>query len=156
MFSRVLLVNTCEREDLRASQILYRNLRSRIHVLSVDVCKWPETLHELRDIVGRCSVVISSRMSTAIVAKSCGVPVVGVSWDKKILGFFELVGMQDFCVAYENCSAEWLMVSLETISAADGIQESDTESFSAELNGLSDYMPRAIRHEYGSIIVPQI
>ena len=74
---------------------------------------WPgdfvncKSVEELCDVVTKCDIVIATRMHAGIVAKSYNIPIIGINWDKKISGFYQMIGLKDWYVDYSTCSAEW-------------------------------------------------
>jgi polysaccharide pyruvyl transferase WcaK-like protein len=53
-------------------------------------------------VTGRLDLVLGSRMHPAILAAGMGTPVVGLSYNPKFAGFFQLIGRKDLCLPIDD------------------------------------------------------
>jgi polysaccharide pyruvyl transferase WcaK-like protein len=77
-------------------------------------------------VAGRLSLMISARMHPLIFAASMGVPVVGLAYNDKFNGVFQLLGRPDQLLELQNWSAElregWLEPAVQAaLGSGDGL-----------------------------------
>ncbi|WP_195909673.1 polysaccharide pyruvyl transferase family protein [Rhizobium tubonense] len=64
----------------------------------VELAERPRTPEELIDILTSTSVILAHRLHACIAAYSLAIPHVGLGWDKKVQGFFQSVGREEYFV----------------------------------------------------------
>jgi len=76
-----------------ALQALPPSKRKQVHL----VCTACDA-HQLKGLIGRCSLLIGSRMHACIAALSQGVPAIGVSYSPKFSGLYRALGLEELVV----------------------------------------------------------
>ncbi len=90
---RIALFST-ELNDMAGVKYVYSETCSRTNVFM----ERTEELDELKSLYDRSRVVIGTRMHSLIIAYSCKVPVVGLSWSEKVSSFFEIIDQPTRCI----------------------------------------------------------
>ncbi|GAB3716088.1 polysaccharide pyruvyl transferase family protein [Mariniluteicoccus flavus] len=94
-------------------------------------------LQSLLDLYSQSDAVVAGRMHSLIVAFTQGLPIVGLSWQRKVSAFFSLLDRQDQMVDYMTGSLASLDSKLEAALAAPD-RFSITSSDRARLQSLHD------------------
>ncbi len=120
---RVVLFCNGAREDQRfAERILGSVVRHRAVDRDVlDIARRPATPGDLVDIISSMDVILAHRLHACIAAYALGIPHVGLSWDKKVEGFFNSVGREDYLVKDATLSPVFV-ASLVRAADRDGIE----------------------------------
>jgi polysaccharide pyruvyl transferase WcaK-like protein len=82
------------------------------------LCKVPESaieVEEMLDAFGEVDVLISTRLHPVIIGALCGVPAIGVSYDRKCDYFFELLEMKQDLFALAGFAAANVNARLDEI-----------------------------------------
>jgi polysaccharide pyruvyl transferase WcaK-like protein len=139
-FKRVILFNTGGAADVRASEFLYSQVKPRLSNVDVKVCRKMESLGELCYLFSQCDVVIGSRLHSGIIAKSYDIPIIGIDWDKKVAGFYEMTDLKEFCFDYKTFDVEMLINALEKIKDRNFHQDTNVVGHISELKRLPSYI----------------
>jgi polysaccharide pyruvyl transferase WcaK-like protein len=75
-----------------------------------------------KGLLGQASLVISARMHPLILAAGMGVPFVGLSYNRKFDGLYELLGLTARSLPLDQCPDTWGMTTL--VAAAEAALES--------------------------------
>ncbi|WP_163850752.1 polysaccharide pyruvyl transferase family protein [Pseudooceanicola aestuarii] len=73
----------------------------------------PTTPRALAHLIARCDAVVAHRLHACIVAHSYGLPVLGLSWDKKLAGFLDQAGAGDHLVTEAGATGASIAPRLE-------------------------------------------
>jgi colanic acid/amylovoran biosynthesis protein len=84
----------------------HREEARMIHVQSVD---------EYKLILGQLDMLVSSKMHPAVLATSSNVPALYVVYDHKQTGFFEQLGLLDYCLDITAVSSDSLIRKMENL-----------------------------------------
>ena len=104
---------------------VYSNILGKLKNLEVLITDRLGNLYSLCNVINKCDVVIGTRMHSCVIAKSYDVPIIGISWDKKIDGFFEMIGLGDFCLGLDEFNSSSILDRLKRIKENSFIQQSD-------------------------------
>ena len=72
---------------------------------------------ELCAIMSRCELVVGTRLHMLIFAASCGVPMIGVSYDPKIDAFLDYIGQREYCFDIRTIAKGELLEAAERVIA---------------------------------------
>jgi len=119
-FDGILLFSTGDHDDLKACYLMYdmiinanrNDLSKKISIVPQQSC-----LKGFIDEITQCAVVISTRLHAAIIPLSYGIPVISISHDSKIDGFFRFLNMEKFNLDIKDATATSLLVCLKEIEA---------------------------------------
>jgi polysaccharide pyruvyl transferase WcaK-like protein len=89
--------------------------KDRVKVVNVD------TFEEFKKILGRCSLVVSSRMHSSVAAVLEEVPTVCIAYDQKQIGFFQQLELTECLVSMSELSTEGLLKKI--IEVHDNTEE---------------------------------
>jgi polysaccharide pyruvyl transferase WcaK-like protein len=76
---------------------------------------YPESVNDLIDIICTCDSLVGTRMHSMIIALSQHIPVVGLTWDKKINSLFDKIGMQDSLYSIEPIDIDGITKTVSKI-----------------------------------------
>ncbi len=139
-FKRVILFNTGGSADTHAGKFLHSQVKPRLSNVDVRVCRKMESLGELCHVVSQCDVVIGARLHSSIIAKSYGVPIIGIDWDKKVAEFYEMLNLTDFCFDYRTLDVEMIINALAKIKARNFHQDTNVAGHISEFKRLPSYI----------------
>ncbi len=139
-FKQVILFNTGGSVDTRAGKFLYSQVKARLSNIDVRVCRKMESLEELCHVVSQCDVIIGSRLHSSVIAKSYDIPIIGIDWDKKVAGFYEMIDLKEFCFDYKTFDVEMLINALEKIKAHNLHQDTNVAGHISEFKRLPSYI----------------
>jgi len=117
-FDEIVLFSTGDREDLIACYSLYNTfaLTSNNHLAEkISIVARHSRLQAFIKEISQCSVVISTRLHSAIIPMSYGIPAICISYDPKATGFFKFLGMNRFQSDIVDIDVNWLLECLKTI-----------------------------------------
>jgi len=86
-------------EDMR-NRLALSGFADRCHVAD-----WTADVASFCSDVASCELLVASRMHSAVLALSQGVPVVGIAYEEKMFGLLELFGLDEHCVPIETPDA---------------------------------------------------
>ena len=95
---RVKIFPMYKGNDYRFCREICRKAKNACEVVLVN----PWRVKEIYDIFCNASAVIGMRLHSIIIAKSCGVPVVGISYDPKVAGLFKNDNTTQWCIDFEE------------------------------------------------------
>jgi polysaccharide pyruvyl transferase WcaK-like protein len=124
-FQRIILFNTGQYDDMRTSLNVYSKVVGKLKNLEILITDRLKNLYSLCSVINNCDIVIGTRMHSCVIAKSYDVPIIGISWDKKIDGFFEMIGLGDFCLNLDEFSSDSIFDRIKRIKENNFVQESD-------------------------------
>ena len=64
--------------------------------------------------ISACDGIISCRLHPSIVAYACGIPSIGIEWNKKVSGFYDSIGYSERVIPVQDLTAEHTVHLLET------------------------------------------
>jgi polysaccharide pyruvyl transferase WcaK-like protein len=103
--------NGAAEDQAFANQILGETTMAK-HVASgrVELAERPRTPEELLNILTSTNVILAHRLHACIAAYSLAIPHVGLGWDKKVQGFFQSVGREEYFINGADASVRnvWL------------------------------------------------
>ena len=137
---QVVLFNTGETSDMRAALKLYDQVKSGLRNLGIKVCNKMQRLEDMCGVISQCDVVIGTRLHSSIIPKSYGIPIIGIDWDRKVSGFYEMIGLKEFCFDYETFDVEMIIDAIEKIKSNHFNQESGLEEQIGRFNALPRYI----------------
>ncbi len=120
---RVMLFCNGAREDQSfAERILSSVARHRAFDRdALDIARRPTTPDGLIETISSMDVILAHRLHACIAAYALRIPHVGLSWDKKVEGFFNSVGREDYLVK-NTTSSPVCVASLVKAAERDGIE----------------------------------
>lgn len=102
---------------------------------------------ELIAQVARADALIAHRLHANIIAYAYGIPHIGLAWDKKLQGFFESIGRQDYLVRSADSDANIVVEKLQK-TLAEGIDTNTHARVIAEteagINRLAEILDNAV------------
>ena len=131
--SRILIFNTGEYDDMIAAYTLYSKIKSKLKNLEIVLTDRLQSLHGLCKVINECDIVVGTRMHSCIISKSYGIPIIGISWDEKINGFFDMIGLNEFCLNYDKFNAHAIVDRIKWIKDKNFVQESDIYELMTDL-----------------------
>ncbi|MBB6486257.1 polysaccharide pyruvyl transferase family protein [Rhizobium lusitanum] len=120
---RVVLFCNGAREDqrfaecIRSSVVKHRATDSD----AFDIAERPKTPGDLIETIRSVDVILAHRLHACIAAYALKIPHVGLGWDKKVEGFFNSVGREDYLVK-DATSSPLFVASLVRAAERDGIE----------------------------------
>ena len=122
-FDRIMLFTTGQQSDLDACRTFRDSLLEidrRFHK-KVDVIENTYSIEDLIEKIKSFSAVVSTRLHSAIIPISFGIPVIGIAYNRKVSGFFRYLGLEKFCVNMEQMNKEMLLKRLASITEQKAI-----------------------------------
>ena len=105
-----------EADDAACEALRLRLPGAPVHVARIDSPRLYKAL------LGRASLLVSARMHPLILGAAMGVPFVGLSYNAKFDGLYELLGLPDRALALDLCPHAWGETTL--LAAAEAALES--------------------------------
>jgi len=142
---QVILFNSGERKDVNVARLLHYQVQQKAGNPYIKVCRQIQNLAEICYLVSNCDVVVGSRLHSSIISKSYGTPIIGIAWDKKVTGFYEMLKLKSFCFDYKTVNSEMLIQAIEVIKNSNFHQDSAIRELLAELEELPEYVVRKMK-----------
>ena len=130
---RILIFNTGEYDDMIVACTLYSKIKNKLKNLEIVLTDRLQSLYSLCRVINECDIVVGTRMHSCIISKSYGIPIIGISWDKKIDGFFDMIGLNEFCLNYDGFNAHTIVDRIKWIKRKNFVQESDMHELITDL-----------------------
>jgi polysaccharide pyruvyl transferase WcaK-like protein len=108
---RVVLIPTEAPYDVNVMNAIYDGVENKKDVEET----YPESVNDLIDIICTCDSLVGTRMHSMIIALSQHIPVVGLTWDKKINSLFDKIGMQDSLYSIEPIDIDGITKTVSKI-----------------------------------------
>jgi len=70
---------------------------------------------DVKFFLGEMDLVIAERLHASILAMSAGTPAIGLSYDPKVIQFFEEIGLPELCHTIEEVTPESLLATAELV-----------------------------------------
>lgn len=70
---------------------------------------------DLPSAYSRMEFTVCQMLHSAILAANVDVPSINIAYDRKNFAFYELFGMQDYCIHHDKFSLEWLRNCIERV-----------------------------------------
>ena len=124
----IILVPAHFPEDLDASKLLQSKMVSKVKV--IERCLSAKEFIAMAAIADR---VFSMRLHGLICAAAVGTPMIGLSYDPKVDAFMKQLGMEAFCLQYDNFTvpaAEAMMAQLSSDAPDSNSDASETDRLS--------------------------
>ncbi len=96
-------------DDLEISRLIYDQMRNKDKAQILNV----ETVEELKSLLGKMDLVISSRMHPTVMAASASVPVVCIAYDQKQVGLLEQLGIPEYLVYIGSLTSDTLLEKIK-------------------------------------------
>lgn len=101
----------------------------------------PVRPEELARRISRYSAIIAARLHANIIATSYRIPVVGLSWDKKVESFFEAIGRPDLSLDLMDSTTEDVMIAFQN-AIANTLEPDKLDALqAAAMNGIELITP---------------
>ena len=127
-FKQIILFNTGGLLDMQSSASLYSQIRPALKNLKINVCRRFNNLQQLCQTISECNLIVCTRLHCSIISNSLGIPTIGISWSKKVTGYYEMINLKEFCFDYETVNAEMLFRALQSIEPQDFVQNIDLDA----------------------------
>lgn len=79
----------------------------------------PSSLKELLEIYKKTKIVIGTRMHSMILALTQYVPIIGLSWQKKVDSLFQMIGMEDYVYDIKDVDSDTIIETFELLLKLD-------------------------------------
>ncbi|WP_026897752.1 polysaccharide pyruvyl transferase family protein [Daejeonella oryzae] len=106
----VLLFTTDEKADGSTLATIY----SKIDQSNVDF-RLPKTINELIEVTQSCRLITSTRMHSAIFSLSYNVPVVALSWQKKVSALIQDLGLATYLFDINEINSEQVITTIREL-----------------------------------------
>jgi polysaccharide pyruvyl transferase WcaK-like protein len=135
-FKQIILFNTGGILDTQSSAFLCSQMTPALKNIKIKVCKKFNSLQQLCQIISGCNLIICTRLHCSIISNSLGIPTLGISWSKKVTGFYEMINLKEFCFDYKTVNAEILFRALQAIESQGFTQNVDLGEYLPSLKKL--------------------
>lgn len=133
---RIILYNTGDISDTYSAQGVFFELSPWLNNISLSCTKKLESLTELIDVINQCDIIIGTRMHSCILAKSYSIPIIGISWDQKIEGFFKLLHLNEYFINFDKVNSDELISRIDMLLVNGCKQKNDIDPLVKKLNML--------------------
>lgn len=116
-------------QDYRTALKIAEHMKATYSITCL-VAKRPTRPYELAHQIAGYSDIIAARLHACIIATSYRIPVVGLSWDKKVNSFFEAIGKSSLAINLAEVTPGGIHLALEE-ARAYGLNQSKLNEFRA-------------------------
>lgn len=103
-FQRKIILFSTEKNDYKAVEDLYSKLPSDIKN-SVNI-RYVECLNDIINVYNDTLVLIGTRLHSMIIAYTQLIPIIGLSWQPKVDGFFEYIDREEYNFSIKDIKKE--------------------------------------------------